>query len=272
MRSLKLAMLACAAIALTAPAASYAADAPVSSGAPMVPAPDKAQPAPPAAAADVDPEALAALRRMGAFLSTLNQFEVRTQTTLDLVTVSGQTVQLDGGAVYKVRRPNSFSIQVTTDRKNRSFIYDGKQLTIYAPNLEYYATTPAPATIRETLDLMWDKFHIPVPLDDLFRWGDPNDKRADKLLSAFSAGTATIDGTPTDHYVFREADIDWQVWIQQGAQALPRKIVITDRIDPANPTYIARLNWNLAATYTDQDFAFRPGKNDKSIQLTQFTP
>ena len=36
---------------------------------------------------------------------------------------------------------------------------------------------------------------------------------------------ATIDGVATDHYAFREADVDWEVWIQKGDQPLPRKLV-----------------------------------------------
>ena len=276
MERLVLSGLASAALALSLGAAAPAgaqtspakpAAAPSSSTAPTSSAAPTSGTAPAPAVQTVEPEALEALRRMSTYLQTLNAFEIRTQTTFDLVTRDGQTVQLDGGAVYKVRRPNNFAIQVTSNRKSRSFIYDGKQITVYAPNLSYYATTSAPATIRETLNLMADKYQIRLPLEDLFRWSDPADKRAEDLKSGFHAGTAVIDGATTDQYVFREGTIDWQIWIEQGARPLPRKIVITDRIDPANPAYIARLSWNLSPTLSDQDFAFRPGKDDKLIQL-----
>jgi hypothetical protein len=267
MERLVLAGLTTAALALSLGAAAPAG----AQTAPTKPAAASAAPtagaAPAPAVQTVEPEALEALRRMSTYLQTLNAFEIRTQTTFDLVTRDGQTVQLDGGAVYKVRRPNNFAIRVTSNRKSRSFLYDGKQITVYAPNLSYYATTSAPATIRETLDLMANKYQIRLPLEDLFRWSDPADKRAEDLKSGFHAGTAIIDGATTDQYVFREGTIDWQIWIEQGARPLPRKVVITDRIDPANPAYIAKLSWNLSPTLSDQDFAFRPGKDDKLIQL-----
>jgi hypothetical protein len=77
-----------------------------------------------------------------------------------------------------------------------------------------------------------------------------------------------IDGVPTDHFVLREGDIDWQIWIQKGEQPLPRKLVITDRSDPAAPTYSAVLDWNLSPTFAADDFAFKPGKDAKSVRLT----
>jgi len=83
----------------------------------------------------VDPDARKALERMSAYLGTLRNFEIKSETTLDLVTQDGQRVQLDGSATYKVRRPDGFVITVNTDWKKRTYYYDGKQFVIYAPEL-----------------------------------------------------------------------------------------------------------------------------------------
>jgi hypothetical protein len=219
----------------------------------------------------VDPETVKALQTMGAYLMTLKSFEVQTQTTMDLVRNDDQTVQLDGSASYKVRRPDAFVIRVDSDRKSRVFVYDGKQFTLYAPHLDLYSTVPAPGTIRETLGYIGDKFGVILPLEDLFQWGDAA-TRAKKLDSAFFAGTATIDGAATNQYVIREGKLDWQIWIQQGAQPLPRKLVIADRSDPARPTYIARMAWTLNPTFAANEFTFLPGKEAKAIQLTRVAP
>jgi len=208
-----------------------------------------------------------ALKRMSAFLGTLKAFEVRSQTSLDVITVSNQSIQLDGVVSYKVRRPDGFVIDLDSDMKKRRFIYDGKKFTIVAPKLDYYAQVQAPPTIRETLDAMFDRFGVSLPLQDLFRWNDPSSSRSDLLVSAFKVGTATIDGVETDQYAFREPDVDWQVWIQQGDQPLPLKVVIIDRTDPSHPAYTARLNWNLSPTLEAADFEFQPDKDAKQIHL-----
>lgn len=216
----------------------------------------------------VEPDALQALQQMSAYLLTLPSFEVRSQATLEVVTASAQKVQLDRTVTYKVRRPDGFVIDVDSDMKKRRYIYDGKRFIVLAPNLDYYAAVSAPPTIRQTLDQIFDRFGISLPLEDLFRWNDLSGARKDLLLAGFKVGTATIDGVETDQYAFREPDVDWQVWIQRGSQPLPLKMTIVDRTDPANPAYTAKLNWNVAPKLTAADFDFEPDKDAKQIKLS----
>lgn len=238
---------------------------------PALPTPGRAPaaPKPPSAApaGEIEPEAIQALRRMSAYLGTLNAFELTTDTTLDLVTEAGQRVQVGGRTHYKAKRPNGFQIDLVTDYMHRQFYYDGKQFTVVAPELHYYATAPAPPTIRETLDAIYNKYGIALPIEDLFRWNDPASNRAENVSSAFAVGPATVDGVPTDHYAFREGVHDWEIWIQKGDQPLPRKLVIVDRSDQARPAYVARLSWTLNPTLTTADFTFTPGPDAKQIHL-----
>ena len=120
------------------------------------------------------------------------------------------------------------------------------------------------------LDIIYDRFGIRLPLEDLFRWNDAGSTRAEALKSGYQLGTATLAGVKTDHYVFREDDVDWEIWIQQGDQPLPRKVVIVDRTDEARPTFIARLQWKVNPPLTDSDFAFTPPKDAKKIELATF--
>jgi hypothetical protein len=243
-----------------APAAALAAPA----------APASASKAPTAAARSaVEPEAVQALKTMSAYLATLQGFEITTDTTLDLITSDGQRVEVGGTAHYKARRPNGLVIVVDSDLKKRRFVYDGKTFVISAPELGYYAKVVAPPTIRELLDTAWTRYGVALPLEDLFRWNDPSSAgHIQALISAFSMGRTKLNGVDTDQYVFREKDVDWQVWIQRGAEPLPLKVVIVDRSDPAGPAYVAKLTWNTHPTFAADDFQFTPGKDDKLIKLS----
>jgi hypothetical protein len=214
----------------------------------------------------LDAEAVAALKRMSDYLSTLNSFELISDATLDVVTGNEQRLQLDGQVHYKVKRPG-IRMELTSDLKSRSYYYDGKQFTVFAPKLGYYATMPAPATNREFLRNLDEKFGIELPLEDLFRWSDGDDSDIAALTSGFNVGTATIDGVKTDHWAFRQPDYDWEVWIEQGARPLPRKLTIIKRTDPALPGYTARLRWTPNAAFADEDFTFKPGPGATQIQL-----
>ncbi|CAN7473058.1 DUF2092 domain-containing protein [Phenylobacterium sp. LjRoot164] len=232
------------------------------------------QPAtPPAAAAParVDPAAVQALSQMSAFLQSLSTFALKTDTSLEVVTNDDQKIQLVGTASYKVRKPDAFVVDVVSSSWNRRYIYAGGQFTVYAPELGYYATVPSQATIQATIADVATRFGISMPLDDLFRWSSPGGREA-ALDSAFLVGAEVLDGVKTNHYAFREGQIDWQVWIQQGAQPLPRRVVIIDRRDKTNPAYIANLTWTLNPPLTDADFAFQPGKGATRIRIDQPTP
>jgi hypothetical protein len=217
--------------------------------------------------AAVQPEAVEALKRMSAYLSTLKTAEIKTDTTLDVVTTADQRIQVGGTAHYKIRRPDAFQIDLVSDVKNRKFYFDGKKFTVFAPELGFYATAPAPATIKEALAVIYDKFGVELPLADLFRWNDADTTDIDNLDSGFSVGGATVDGVATEHYAFREGDRDWEIWIQKGDKPLPRKLVIIDRDDDAHPTYVAHLSWTENPTLAASDFTFTPGSGAKAISF-----
>jgi hypothetical protein len=219
------------------------------------------------AAQKVDPGAVKALGDMSRFLQSLSSFRLESKASLDLVTNDGQKIQLDGVGRYTVRKPDAFVIDFISDSWTRRYVYDGHQFTLSAPKLGYYASWPAPATIQATIAEIGDRFGISLPLDDLFRWSSPDGARAEALVSGFRVGSETVDGAKTTHYAFREGDIDWQVWIQDGDQPLPLKLVIVDRRDAALPAYVARLSWTLNPPVTDADFVFRPSDDAKRIRV-----
>ena len=249
-----------AAKAKPAPAAAKAKPAPVARNKPA-PAATTANPD------DIDPAALTALTRMSAYLGTLTTFDIKSDTSLQLVMEDGQKLNVDGKSHYLVRRPDGFVIEVVTDRKERQFIYDGKSLIVNAPKLGYYTKVPAPPTIRETLDAAYEKYGISLPLEDLFRWSDPTLQRANLVQSAMVVGMATVDGVPCDQYAFREGDVDWQIWIQRGDKPLPRKVVIADRLDASHPEYAATLNWDTSPSVAGDAFAFNPSADAKAIRM-----
>jgi len=212
----------------------------------------------------VDTTAVNALRRMGAYLRSLKQFEVDASATRDEVTANNEKVQVAGTVEYLVRVPDRLRADIRTDRKQRQLFYDGKSLTVFAPRMLYYATVPAPPTIRETLDSASKRLGIEFPLVDLFLWGTPNDGVKD-LTSARYVGPAYVEGIDTDQYAFREKGTDWQLWIQRGNTPLPKRVVITTTSNPALPQYGATLKWTLNSKFNDTEFAFVPPKGSERI-------
>jgi hypothetical protein len=224
-----------------------------------------------AAANAVEPGALKAAQRMGAYLRTLKSFEVTASATLQELTDTGAKVETTVKTTYKVRRPDGFVIDMATDKKTRRFVYDGKSFTVFAPRVGYFASISAPATIGETTDLIYDQYGVILPLADLFYWGT-RATPTDLLTTAKSLGAATIDGVQTDHYAYGGDDFAWDVWIQRGATPLPRKMVITTIDDPAKPTFTANLAWTPVAAFAPETFTFKPASDAKPIAMAKVDP
>ena len=212
----------------------------------------------------IEPRALEALRYMGGYLRSLNRFSVDAQTMRDEVLPDGEKVTIGGTVNYLARVPDRLRADVRTDRKQRQLLYDGKTLTVYAPRMHFYASTPAPSTIGATLDSARTRYGIEMPLADLFLWGTSRDG-VDELTSARYIGPAFVDGIDTDQYAYRQGGSDWQLWVQRGNTPLPRKLVITTTDETARPQYVANLKWNLTPAVNDAMFTFTPPRDASRI-------
>ena len=225
-------------------------------------------PGPQAPGPTIDPQAVAALNRMGAFLRQQRTLSVRADTTTDEVLASGQKVQLAATVDMRVRRPNRLRADVESDRKSRRFYYDGKTFTMFGPRAGYYASVAAPATINQLVEVAAQRYGLEFPLVDLFYWGTQKHGLKD-IQAATSLGRSTVNGIPCDHYAFRQADRDWQIWIEHTTSPLPRKLVITSIHEPGQPQHTVEMAWTLSPLLDDDLFVFAPPAAAQRIEFTR---
>jgi hypothetical protein len=214
----------------------------------------------------VEPGAIAALKRMGAHLRALQSFQVDAVTTDEKVLEDGQKVLTDGTVRVLARMPDRLYADVANDRHERTYLYDGKTFTLVARRVELYAQIAAPPTIAQLSDKLEQDYGFGVPLVDLFRWGGPH-WTPEGITGAIEVGPGVVLGTTCRHYAFRQADVDWQIWLQEGEFPLPRRIVITTRTDEARPQYSATYTWNLAPSFSEDTFVFRAPEGTGRVVL-----
>lgn len=216
-----------------------------------------------------DPDALAALNKMGEALRALNAFTLTADVTTEQVLDNGQKLQYSGDLKIEAQRPNGFKIQMALDHREREIYYDGKSITLFAPKVGYYASVPAPPTIGATIATIQDKYGVEIPLADLFQLGvDP--ALTARIQSGFDVGPATVGGVACEHYAFRQAAADWQVWIRTDGPALPCKMVITTTQDEAQPQYTAVMTWDAKAP-AQAAYTFNPPANTHRITVADLS-
>jgi len=247
----------------------YVLTQPVAAGSPVAAAPQSSDPQSSAEQSkDIDPDAIARLNTMGAYLRSLKAFQVESVIAMDDVLDNGQEVKYDSRVDLLARMPDRLRVEVTSADRHRLYFYDGKSFTIWAALVNFYATVPAPPTIGKLAKVLYDKYDIELPLEDLFYWGTP-DSKVDEIKSGTDVGPSEIEGVTCEHYAFHQEGLDWQVWIQQGDYPLPRKLVLTTLTDDARPQYSSILTWNLAPSFNEAAFNFDPPKDAQKIIIAE---
>jgi hypothetical protein len=196
------------------------------------------------------------LQQMGDYVSSADQFTFHTEITFDHVLPSGQRLQYTASEDVALQRPNRLYVEWSGDLGDRQFWYDGKTVTLYGPATPFYATDAAPPEIDAMLDKVVTQLGFAPPLADLL-YHDPYRAVRGNVQYGFDLGLTDVNGRSCHTLAFVEKDIDWQIWIDDGTQQTPCKLVITYKTQPSQPQF--------TAVFTDWDFAPR-------IAAPVFTP
>jgi hypothetical protein len=84
------------------------------------------------------------------------------------------------------------------------------------------------------------------------------------LLSDVTSGReldpVTIDGKPARHLFFSQAGgVELEVWLDKTEQATPQRLIVTYRLLPGQPSFIAEFSdWNFSIHPADAEFVFQP--------------
>ena len=215
----------------------------------------------PAAAANAAAPAVAEqadqlLQQMGAYIGSAEQFTFHADITFDHVLPSGQKLQFAASEDVALQRPGRLYVEWSGDLGDRQFWYDGTSVTLYDPATPFYASEAAPPEIDGMLEKLMTQLDFAPPLAD-FLYRDPYHSVRGNVQYGFDLGLNDVNGRSCRTLAFVEKDIDWQIWIEDGPQLTPCKLVITYKTQPAQPQF--------SAVFTDWDFAPR-------IAAPVFTP
>jgi hypothetical protein len=212
------------------------------------------------------PEAIDALSKMGTYLRSLTRFEVVADTQTDAVLDNGQIVTFLHRTDLKVVRPDRARADITGSRSTKGLVYDGKTFTIFNNSQGYYSTHSAPDTLDGLVRDLSSNYGIETPLADLFYWGNGKVDEA-TLPTALFIGLERVDTRWCRHYAYRQAGIDWEIWLQVGATPLPCRMSIVDTTAEERPRHVVTYQWTLKPAFPASTFSYRPSANAKAIEL-----
>ena len=206
----------------------------------------------------VEPRADQILLEMSHTLAQLKEFSLHAHATMD-DPISGTHVERSADSDLYIRRPDGIRVIRKGDKGNQEAYYDGKHLTLYSPDKGLYAQNEVPSSIEPMLDFAHDKLGMTFPLADILS-ENPHDVLCKDMQVGFYAGESSVEGVPCDQLAFvQSSGMEWQIWVEQGARKLPRKIVIRHPEEPGCPRFQAILTgWDGDCKLPDHIFDFEP--------------
>ncbi len=206
-----------------------------------------------------DAQAMETLMRMSRYLAGTQSYSVSIDSNYDAIQESGERIEFAERRRILLHRPDRARVEVERSDGDRGLLlFDGKQITAFKSGDNVYATVEQPATVDLALVYLVRDLQVTLPLARLFLTTLPEELEK-RVESVAFVETETLFNVPVDHLAARTVNVNFQVWVAQGAQPLPRRIVITYRDVPGQPQFRADLfDWNVAPQVTADRFAFTP--------------
>jgi hypothetical protein len=225
-----------------------------------------------AKAPDIEPKAGEVLKQMCDYLKNLQQFSVQAEITEDVLLTSGQRIQHARSVEASVRRPDRLRAESVGDTDDRQLIYDGKTITLMDRTKNLYTTIAAPPEIDAALEHGTQAFNLRAPLADLI-YTQAFENLTAGVVSGFYVGLSKVQGVPCHHLAFKQKDIDWQIWIEDSPNPVPRKFLITDKTAQGLQFTALFTKWNTSPQLEDGLFTFvAPEKAEKIDILPAAAP
>ncbi|WP_229167630.1 DUF2092 domain-containing protein [Bradyrhizobium altum] len=203
-----------------------------------------------------DDDAVPILKKMSAYIGGQPTIQATFDTDIEVVTDDLQKIQFASSGQVMLSRPDKLRASRTGGYADVELVFDGKKVTVFGKYLAAYSQADFSGSVDQLIDKMRSEFGVEAPGTDLLL-----SRSFDELMTgAYDAkhiGRGVIDGVECEHLAFRSSDTDWQIWIEAGANPIPRKFVITSKSVTGAPQYTLRIkDWNTNSQPPADAFAF----------------
>ena len=220
-------------------------------------------------ASSIDPEVDKILHSMSDYLNGLPTFSVSFDIDNEIIDLAGQKLQLSSSGAIVLDRPGNLHIVRHGAFADMELMFDGKSLTLYGKNLNIYFQINKPGTIDTAFDTLNNEIGLDAPGLDLF-YTDSFEELADSVVNSAYLGTVYVNDVECHYLTFREAKVDWQLWVRAEGAPLPMKYVITTKWMTGAPQYAIRFrDWNTNPQIVSNLFDFKVPEGAKKLDTVQ---
>ncbi|RZA32494.1 MAG: DUF2092 domain-containing protein [Lysobacteraceae bacterium] len=193
---------------------------------------------------------------MAQFLAAAQRFRVDLQAGYDSVQEAGQKIEFHEDRSVTLNRPDRLRIEGTRSDGGRALtVFTGKEVVVLDYASKVYARTPQPGPLDDSIVYFVRDLGMRLPLAAMLLGRLPAELQ-ERIQSVDYVELGKINGVASHHIAARGETVDVQLWVADGAQPLPQRIVLTYKKEPGQPQFRADFSqWNLAPQINAATFA-----------------
>jgi hypothetical protein len=211
--------------------------------------------------------AKAMVKAMSDYMATQSAISFSFDTDLEIVTKDKQKLALASSGTVTLNRPDKIHVSRHGGFADVDAMFDGKTLSLLGRTANIYGQADVPGSIDYLIDELRDKYPRPVPGADLLQ-SNVYDALMSSVTNVKDLGSDVIGGVECDHLVFRTKEVDWQIWVAQGARPYPCRYVITSKLVEHELQYRVRVkDWSAGTEVAPDDFSVQNSTSAKKLEL-----
>ncbi len=216
-------------------------------------------------------DVVTSIRRCADFLAAQENISVQADVAYEVLQPNGQMLEFGGTRDFLIRRPDRLRFEaVNRDGNVTQFFFDGNSISIDKPNEDAYVRIERPGTYYAAMDYLVDDLGAPSALDDFFSENLAEGVET-KIVSGFFVQRVMLDDHVCEQLAWRTKDVDVQLWVREGEEAVPCRVVITYVNFEGHPQFSADFHdWDFAPDVDDELFTFIPPESAEQLQAQAY--
>jgi len=211
-------------------------------------------------------DAKAILKSMTDYVSSQKAIELSFDSDIEVITPQLEKIQFTNSGEALLSRPNKLRAHRVGGYADVALVFDGKTVTVLGKHMNAYAQFDAPGNVDQLIEALRAGHGVALPGADLLL-SNSYEALVAGVIEAKHIGRGVIDGVECEHLAFRNADTDWQLWVEVGERPIPRKMVITSKTVNSAPQYTLRVKgWKTGFEPAPDAFAFTPPVGAQRIE------
>jgi hypothetical protein len=220
----------------------------------------------PLAARGDEADAKRLLKAMSDYLVAQQSMSFAYDAILQVITQDGQKLGLASSGTLVLNRPDKIRTTRSSGFADVELSFDGKTLTLLGKDLNVYAQREVPGTLDHLVDDLRQHNRV-LPAADLLL-SDPYGTLMQDVVDVKDLGSGVIGGVECDSLAFRAKEVDWQIWIAQGAHPYPCRFAITSKTMTGEPQYSIQVrDWKTGDEVAATDFSFKNSTDAEKVDL-----